>query len=57
MIKVTVRVAGKPEPPAPQPKAKEIKWAWKIATVPPVIRYLELTRDSLFQLLMEVTNG
>ncbi|MHB8384630.1 MAG: hypothetical protein ACYDC3_20100 [Candidatus Binataceae bacterium] len=57
MIKVTVRVAGQPEPPAPEAKTEEIKWAWKITTSPPTIRYIELTRDSLFQALMEVTNG
>ena len=36
---------------------KEIKWAWKIATRPPIIRYSELTQESLFQALMEVANG
>ena len=55
--KVTVRVAGAAQPVAPEAEAKEIKWTWKIATSPPDIRYIELTQDSLFQVLMEVTNG
>jgi|SRR5580704_12515752 hypothetical protein len=56
-ITVTFRFAGEPNPPAPEAIAKEIKWAWKIPTSPPTIRYTELTRDSLFEVLMEVTNG
>jgi hypothetical protein len=30
---------------------------WKIATPPPNVSYLELTEETLFSLLMEVTNG
>jgi hypothetical protein len=56
-IKVTVSMGGKPEPPAVEAPPKQIKWAWKIATSPPTIRYIELTQDSLFQALMEVANG
>jgi hypothetical protein len=56
-FKVTVSIGGKPEPPAAEAAPKEIKWAWKIATSPPTIRYVELTPESLFQALMEVANG
>ena len=56
-IKVTVSIGGKPEPPAAEAAPKEIKWAWKIATSPPTIRYIELTPESLFRALMEVANG
>ena len=56
-IKVTVSIRGKPEPPAVAAAPKVIKWAWKIATSPPTIQYLELTQESLFQALMEVANG
>jgi len=51
--KVTVSI-GKPKVEA---APKEIKWAWKIATSPPTIQYIELAQDSLFQALMEVANG
>jgi hypothetical protein len=57
VIKVTVNIGGRPESAAPEAAAKEIKWAWKIATSPPTIRYIELTQESLFQALMEVANG
>jgi hypothetical protein len=56
-IKVTVSIGGKREPPLAEPAPKEIKWAWKIATSPPTIRYIELTQESLFQAFMEVANG
>jgi hypothetical protein len=56
-IKVTVSIGGKPETPAVGAAPKNIKWAWKIATSPPAIRYIDLTQESLFQALMEVANG
>jgi len=56
-IKVTVRIGGKSEPPAVETPPKEIKWAWKLATSPPTIRYIELTQESLSQALVEVANG
>jgi hypothetical protein len=56
-IRVTVSIGGKPEPPPVGAAPKEIKWAWKIATSPPTIKYIELTQESLFQALMEVANG
>jgi hypothetical protein len=42
-IKATVGIGG--------------KRVWKIMTSPPVIGYIEFTRESLFQALMEVANG
>lgn len=38
-------------------KGKVIEWVWKISTPPPSISYLDLTKESFFDLLMEVTNG
>ena len=35
----------------------EIEWVWKILARPPERRLFEVTRESFFQLLMEVTNG
>ncbi|MGB6941406.1 MAG: hypothetical protein WBE37_03265 [Bryobacteraceae bacterium] len=56
-IKVNVSVGRKPEPMARERAPRKIKWAWKIATSPPTIRYIELTKESLFQMLMEVANA
>ncbi len=30
---------------------------WKIATRPPVINFIDLTKETLFEMLMEVSNG
>lgn len=34
-----------------------IEWVWKIASTPPATRFIDLSNDTLFQLLMEVSNG
>jgi hypothetical protein len=39
------------------PYSAKIEWVWKILPRPPGRNLDELTRESLFQLLMEVTNG
>lgn len=57
IIKVTVNMGGK-IPPQHQPsKPRTIRWAWKIVTSPPAIRFLPLTAESLFRALIEVANG
>jgi hypothetical protein len=56
-IKVTVSIGGKAETPPVDAPPKHIEWAWKIATSPPTIQYIDLTQESLFQALMEVANG
>jgi hypothetical protein len=56
-VRVTVVGAGK-KPPAPPPKPpRVVKWEWKILTRPPERRFIEITQQSLFQLIMEVANG
>jgi hypothetical protein len=35
----------------------KIEWVWRILARPPERQLIELTRESFFQLLMEVTNG
>ncbi|HZG27648.1 MAG TPA: hypothetical protein VE079_04225 [Ensifer sp.] len=40
------------EPPFPA-----VDWVWKIATKPPVIKFIDLTKETLFEMLMEVSNG
>lgn len=46
------------KPPSPEPKpTREIKWEWKIVTRPPERRFVEITRQNFFQLIMEVANG
>jgi hypothetical protein len=56
--KVTVRIltGGMPQGENAEPPVK-IEWVWKILPRPPERQLVELTQESFFQLLMEVTNG
>jgi hypothetical protein len=56
LIRVTVGVGGKMPPPPGKP-AQEIEWEWKIVTRPPERRFIEITQQSFFDLIMEVANG
>ncbi len=57
LVHVRVSIAGK-KPLAPPPKRpREIQWEWKIVTRPPERRFIEITQEALFQLIMEVANG
>jgi hypothetical protein len=35
----------------------DVEWAWKIATPPPRIKYIEVNAESFFDALMEVINA
>lgn len=56
-ISVTVRLEGAPLQEPAAPVQAPINWAWKIATSPPSIRYLELTEETFFDALLEVANA
>jgi hypothetical protein len=56
LIHVTVTIGAR----SPVPKTetpKDIQWAWKIVTRPPDRRFVELTQQSFFDLILEVANG
>jgi hypothetical protein len=56
MIRVSINFAGKlPTPPKKDPI--NIDQAWKIVTRPPERRFIELTQETLFNMIMEVANG
>jgi hypothetical protein len=59
LVHVRVNIFGdgkKPSIPRPKPQQK-ILWEWKIVTRPPERRFVEITQQALFQLIMEVANG
>ncbi len=56
LVHVTVGT-GRTPPPAPTKSPKKIEWEWKIVTRPPERKFVEITQQSLFQLIMEVANG
>ncbi|MFZ1108413.1 MAG: hypothetical protein WAN43_08720 [Rhodomicrobium sp.] len=61
MFRVTVTTippGGSKMPSAESaPSPKEIEWAWKIVSRPPSMQFTELNKETLFELLMEVSNG
>ncbi len=61
MIRVTVTAIparGSPKPsPMPASSPKEIEWAWKIVSRPPAMQFTQLNKETLFEMLMEVSNG
>jgi len=56
LIHVTVGVGGK-LPVAPTRSPEEIEWEWKIITRPPERRFIGITQETFFNLVMEVANG
>jgi hypothetical protein len=37
--------------------SRKIVWVWKIATPPPAVKYIELSAESFYELIMEVSNA
>jgi hypothetical protein len=55
-VRVSIQRDGRPSSAAVETKT-DIEWTWKILTSPPNVSYIELTQESLFDLVMEVANG
>jgi hypothetical protein len=56
MIRVFVGIGDNP-PVVPKDEAGEIKWEWKMITRPPERRFVELSQETFFDMIMEVSNG
>jgi hypothetical protein len=58
LIQVTVTVVGsRPPPPPPDQVKKQIEWAWKISTPPPEMKFIDLTQESFFDMILAVVDG
>jgi hypothetical protein len=61
MVHVTVSIippGGRPSPsPKSPPSSEKIEWTWKIVSRPPVMGFIELNKETFFEMLMEVSNG
>ena len=55
-VLVTVGV-GRKSPGIQSEMPREIEWDWRIVSRPPERRFIEITQENLFQLIMEVANG
>jgi hypothetical protein len=56
LVHVSVGIGHAPPVPPPTPP-EEITWEWKIVARPPQMRFITLTPDSVFDVIMEVANG
>ncbi len=59
MIQVEIKIAGKET----QPQKKEtkpfqdIKWAWKFVTTPPEMKFIDLTSEEFYSIIMALSNA
>jgi hypothetical protein len=58
MFRITAHVIGRGPAPSPPPTPPtQIDWVWKIVANSPAFEFIELTAESLFNMILEVTNG
>jgi hypothetical protein len=58
LIQVTIMRPGDRPPAAPTPQEiKQIEWTWKISTPPPEMKFLDLTEDTFFDMILAVANA
>jgi hypothetical protein len=58
LIQVKVTINGAPPAPSPAEQAiNQIEWAWKISTPPPEMKFMDLTQDAFFDMILAVANG
>ena len=56
LIHVRISLPGDP-PPAPESSPEKIDWAWKIITPAPEMKFIELTEDSFFDMVLGVADA
>jgi hypothetical protein len=57
MIRVEISVGSHKLPQPEVESKKNIEWVWKIASPPPVMKFIDLNAESFFQMIMEVSNA
>lgn len=53
---IRVTIGRPPAPPSPE-AIKQIEWAWKISTPPPEMKFIELTQETFFDMILAVANA
>ena len=58
LVQVTVTLPGQARPAPPSPQAiNNIEWAWKIITPPPEIKFIDLTQEAFFDMILSVADA
>lgn len=53
---VLVTIGDRPPAPPPLKAIRQIEWVWKISTPPPEIKFMELTQETFFEMVLAVAN-
>ena len=56
-LSVAIETQDKQRGVEEEKEADGIEWAWKLATPPPRIKYIEVNAESFFDALMEAINA
>ncbi|MDE3021007.1 MAG: hypothetical protein KGI54_04035 [Pseudomonadota bacterium] len=58
LIRVTVSVAGEAKKKSSSPdEIKEIEWTWKIFTAPPQMKFIDLTQEAFFDMILSIADA
>lgn len=57
LIRVTARIVGQPAPLPPPEPTEPIEWVWKIVSPPPTMKFINLTQESFYEMILEVVNA
>lgn len=58
LVRVTVRRPEDPVPPPPSSdEIKEIEWTWKIMSPPPETKFIDLTQEEFFRMVLSVADA
>jgi hypothetical protein len=58
LIQVTTSIVGRAQsPPPPKRENVKIEWAWKIIVPPPQMRFIELTQDAFFDMILSIADA
>lgn len=57
LIRVTVSVVGvQQQPPTPKSAHEKIEWTWKLLESPPNMRFVDLTQDVFFDMILSIAD-
>jgi hypothetical protein len=56
-VTVTINLKASDRKPSETPQRKPIEWTWKIVPSSPTGHFIDLSKDSLFEMLLRVSNG
>jgi hypothetical protein len=58
LVQVRVVRSGEQRPAPPSSEAvKNIEWAWKISTPPPEMKFIELTQEAFFDMVLSIADA